>query len=59
MLLVSFKVNLGGIDTEGRKIASLNNWLVTASSAQLRSFLGLAGYHRKFFQKFAHRITQL
>jgi len=56
---VGFKVNLSGIHTEDRKIAAINDWPVLASTAQLRLFLGLPGYSRKFVHKFAHRTTQL
>jgi len=40
---VGFKVNSGGIHMEDRKIAAINDWLVPASTAQLWSFLELAG----------------
>jgi hypothetical protein len=56
---VGFKVNSGGIHTEDRKLAAINDWLVLESTAQLWSFPGLAGYYRKFVHKFAHRTTQL
>ena len=56
---VGFKVNSGGIHTEDRKIAAINDWPLPACTAQLRSFLGLAGSYRKFMHKFAHRTTQL
>jgi len=54
---VGFKVNSSGIHTEDRKIAAINDWPVPASTAQLRSFLGLAGYYTKFEHKFVHRTT--
>jgi hypothetical protein len=58
-LFVGIKVNSSGIHTEDRKIAAINDWPVLASTAQLQSFLGLAGYYKKFVHKFAHRSTQL
>jgi len=59
MSFVGFKVNSSEIHAEGREIAAINDWLVLASTALLRSFLGLAGYYRKSVHKFAHCTTQL
>jgi hypothetical protein len=56
---VGVKVNPGGIHTEDRMIAAIIDWPVPASTAQLRMFLGLAGYYRKFVHKLGHRTTQL
>jgi hypothetical protein len=40
---VSFMVNSSGIHTADKKIAAINDWLVPASTAQLRLFLELTG----------------
>jgi len=59
MWFVVLKVNSSGIDTEDRKIAANNRCQVLASTAQLLSFRGLAGYQRRFGYKFAHRTPKL
>jgi len=56
---VGFKVNRYGIHTEEKKIAAVREWPVSQSPSALRSFLGLAGYYRKFVLKFAHRANFL
>jgi len=57
--LVRFKVNSHGIHTEDRKIAAMNDWPIPVSTAQLRSFLGLAGCYREFVHKFSHQKSLL
>ena len=56
---VGFKVNRYGIHTEEKKVAVVREWPVPQSPSALRSFLGLAGYYRKFVSKFAHRSNLL
>jgi transposase InsO family protein len=56
---VGFKVNKYGVHTEEKKVAAVQDWPVPKSPSALRSFLGLAGYYRKFVFKFAHRANLL
>ena len=56
---VGFKVNRYGIHMEEKKVAADRKWPVPRSPSALRSFLGLAGYYRKFVSKFAHHANLL
>jgi transposase InsO family protein len=56
---VGFKVNRYGIHTEEKKVKAVREWPTPQSPSALRSFLGLAGYYRKFVSKFAHRAHLL
>jgi len=54
MSFVGFRVNKQGIHTEKKKVRAVQDWPTPRTPMELRSFLGLAGYYRKFVPKFAH-----
>jgi len=51
---VGFRVNRHGIHTEKKKVKALQDWPTPKMPTELRGFLGLAGYYRKFVPKFTH-----
>lgn len=55
-------ISAKGISTDPSKIASIQAWARPQDVNQLRSFLGLTGYYRKFVQNYAllaHPLTDL
>ncbi|GJW47289.1 putative reverse transcriptase domain-containing protein [Tanacetum coccineum] len=43
-------VNRDGIHVDPSKVESVKNWKTPESSTEIRSFLGLAGYYRRFWE---------
>ncbi|KAD6118902.1 hypothetical protein E3N88_10173 [Mikania micrantha] len=55
-------INSNGIHVDPAKIEAIKNWDVPTTSTEIRSFLGLAGYCRRFisnFSKIALPLTKL
>jgi hypothetical protein len=55
-------ISSGGISVDPTKIEVVSQWEAPKSVAEIRSFLGLAGYYRKFiegFSKLSLPLTQL
>lgn len=45
-------ISAEGVSTDPRKITAVKEWPIPTNIKQLRFFLGLAGYHRRFIQGF-------
>ncbi|GJZ00154.1 putative reverse transcriptase domain-containing protein [Tanacetum coccineum] len=44
-------VNRDGIHVDPSKVDSVKNWKTPESPTEIRSFLGLAGYYRRFWER--------
>ncbi|WVZ55066.1 hypothetical protein U9M48_005779 [Paspalum notatum var. saurae] len=55
-------ISKGGVAVDPRKVQDVLNWKVPTTATKIRSFLGLAGYYRRFiegFSKIAKPMTTL
>ena len=53
MSFLGHRVSAQGISIDPEKVQSIHDWPQPRDVKELRSFLGLASYHRKFCQSFA------
>ncbi|GBG87613.1 hypothetical protein CBR_g45765 [Chara braunii] len=62
ILFLGYVVTRGGLRPDSRKVATVKNAPVPTSLTQVRAFLGLASYHRRFIKGFvaiARPLTNL
>uniref|UniRef100_A0A3B1ISM8 Gypsy retrotransposon integrase-like protein 1 n=1 Tax=Astyanax mexicanus TaxID=7994 RepID=A0A3B1ISM8_ASTMX len=52
-------VSRNGVETDPEKIEALKNWPNPKNLKELRSFLGFAGYYRRFIQDFSKIVKPL
>ncbi|GKB91090.1 putative reverse transcriptase domain-containing protein [Tanacetum coccineum] len=50
---LGYVVNRDGIHVDPSKVESVKNWKIPKSSAEIRLFLGLVGYYRRFIENFS------
>lgn len=48
-----------GEETNPRKVEALMNWPFTTNVKELRSFLGLAGYYKRFIRSYEEKSRPL
>lgn len=48
-----------GVETDPEKVAALNTWPIPANLKELQSFLGFAGYYRRFIQGYSTIVKPL
>ena len=59
---LGYIISKGGISVDPAKVTAIVGWKIPSSVMEVRSFLGLAGYYRRFiegFSKIAKPMTSL
>lgn len=59
VLFLGHKISADGIAVDEEKIADIRDWPVPSTKHEVRQFLGLCSYYRKFVPQFAHVATPL
>jgi len=56
---LGFLIGKHGIKTQPRKIEAINNWPTPKTQTNIRAFLGITGYYRKFIKDYANIASPL
>jgi hypothetical protein len=56
---VGCRISQESVDTEEKKVDAITSWPTPKNVGELKSFLGLAGYYRRFIEEFAHKYAAL
>ena len=56
---LGFYVDAEGLHVEEAKVKAIKDWATPKSQKELRAFMGLASFYRKFIFRFAHKALPL
>lgn len=59
MAFLGHIISRDGISVDQSKVEAVRNWVIPKNASEIRSFLGLAGYYRKFIKGFSSILVPL
>jgi hypothetical protein len=59
VLILGHIISNGGISVDPTKVREIVGWKIPSSVTEIWSFLGLAGYYRRFIEGFSNLVQDL